>query len=333
MGDSNDDGDNYDTQEAEADVDDTTAYEDEDEREREKREQERKYQVRKMFWCTRDDDDPFWDDEDIGAEFFQLDTEYDVLQEIKQHKNALRDNDDEDNVEVGESEGSGNADADDNVATDDEQEKSDDTYQYPERTREQVINDRYILKQQKTRQQEKLRMERGIQIQKEVDEDIVSSNTSEYNHNDKDDNNKIRNRIESRTHGILLVQMEGDNVFFAYNKEKFDNNDKIMKKEYKAIFRAEEDERFVKGWFCFIFSEPTKSYPKKRKASEKVQQKLYRRLQKEFKRKVRITKKYLDNVGKADMVNLTESKKEKETRKLKRIEIQKQKQKDLRFNQ
>jgi len=123
-------------------------------------------------------------------------------------------------------------------------------------------------------------VERGIQIQKEVDEDIVSGNTSEYNHNDKDDNNKIRNRIESRTHGILLVQMEGNSVFFAYNKEKFDNNDKIMKKEYKAIFRAEEDVRFVKGWFCFIFSEPTKSYPKERKASEKVQRKLYRRLQK-----------------------------------------------------
>merc|ERR1712238_208623 len=136
------------------------------------------------------------------------------------------------------------------------------------------------------------------------------------------------------THGILLVRMEGDSVFFAYNKEKFDNNDKIMKKEYKEIFRAEEDERFVKGWFCFMFSEPTKSYPKKeRKASEKVQRKLYRRLQKEFKKKVRITKKYLDNVGKADMVNLMEIKKENETRKLKRMEIQKQKQKDLRFNQ
>merc|ERR1712238_253828 len=132
---------------------------------------------------------------------------------------------------------------------------------------------------------------------------------------DKDKDNKIRNRIESRTHGILLVQMEGNSAIFAYNKEKVDNNDKIMKKEFKAIFRAEEDERFVKGWFCFIFSEPTKSYPKERKASEKVQRKLYRRLQKEFQRKVRITKKYLANVGKADMVK------------------QKQKQKDLRFDQ
>ena len=79
-------------------------------------------------------------------------------------------------------------------------------------------------------------MERGIRIQKEVDEDIVSGNNSEYNHNDKDDNNKIRTRIESRTHGILLVQMEGNSAIFAYNKEKFDKNDKIMKKEFKAIF-------------------------------------------------------------------------------------------------
>ena len=160
------------------------------EREKKKREQERKYKIRKTFWRIMDDDDPLEDDEDIGAEFFQLDAEYDVLQETKQHKNAIRDNDDEDNVEVGEREASVNADADANDADDDEQEESDDT-QYPKRTREQVINDRYILKQQKTRQHEKLQMERGIQIQKEVDEDIVSGNTSEYNHNDKDDNTKI----------------------------------------------------------------------------------------------------------------------------------------------
>ena len=70
-GDSNDDGYNNNTQEAEADVDDAVAYEDEDEKEREKREQERKYRVRKMFWRVRDDDDPFWDDDDdIGDEFF-----------------------------------------------------------------------------------------------------------------------------------------------------------------------------------------------------------------------------------------------------------------------
>ena len=118
------------------------------------------------------------------------------------------------------------------------------------------------------------------------------------------------------------------------NKERFDNKDKIMRKEYRKIFRAEEDERFVKGWFCFIFSDPTISKPeKKRKASEEVQQKLCRRLQKEFKRKVRFTKKYLDNIYEADRVNLREIRKKNERQKLKRMEIQKQKQKDLRFDQ
>merc|ERR1712238_110362 len=142
-------------QEAEAEVDDTT-YEDEDEREREKREQERKYQVRKMFWCTRDDDDPFWDDEDIGAEFFQLDAEYDVLQEIKQHKNALRDNDDEDNVDVEESEASCDAE---------------------------------------------LRMERGIQIQQDVDEDIVSD--------------KVKMREESSP---TIETIDGDRIFSFFEQ-------------------------------------------------------------------------------------------------------------------
>ena len=114
-----------------------------------------------------------WDDEDIGAEFFRLDAEYDVLQEIKQHKNALRDNDDEDNVDVEESEASCDAE---------------------------------------------FQMKRGIQIQKEVDKDIVSGNNIEYNHNNNDDNNKIRNRIESQTQGILLVQMEKDSMVVTPKK-------------------------------------------------------------------------------------------------------------------
>ena len=177
-------------------------------------------------------------------------------------------------------------------------------------------------------------MERGIQIQKEVDEDIVSGNTSKYNHNDNDDNNEIRNRIKSRTHRILLVQMEKDDMIVAPNKEKFDNKDKIMTKEYREIVQAEEDERFVKGWFCFKFSEQTKSNPKKKgKTSEKVQRKLYNSLQKEFKKKIHVTKIYLDNVGKADRVNLMESRKENKRQKLKRMEIRKQKQKDLQFDQ
>jgi len=72
--------------------------------------------------------------------FFQLDAEYEVLLEIKQHKNSIRENDDEDNVDVGESDASVDADidADDDNEDDDEddvdgtinykkQEESDDT--------------------------------------------------------------------------------------------------------------------------------------------------------------------------------------------------------------
>ena len=193
-----------------------------------------------------------------------------------------------------------------------------------------VVNVHYrpLQKKQQKKQQEE---DEDKENEHEDDENQKKTDSkNEHNHNDKDDNNKIRNRIESRTHGILIVQMEKDGMVVTPNKERFDNKDKIMTKEYRKIVRAEEDEQFVKGWFCFKFSEPTKSYPKKeRKASEKAQRKLYRRLQKEFKRKVRITEKYLDNVGKADMVNLMESRKENETQKLKRMKIQKQKQKDL----
>jgi len=54
----------------------------------------------------------------------------------------------------------------------------------------------------------------------------------------------------------------------------------------------------------------------KRKASEtteikKVQRKLHRRLQKEFNWKIRITKKYLDDVGKEDLEKLEKSYKNK----------------------
>ena len=50
-----------------------------------------------------DEDDPYDDGYDISdAELFQLDAECDVIQEIKQHKNAIQDND-EDIVDVGSS--------------------------------------------------------------------------------------------------------------------------------------------------------------------------------------------------------------------------------------
>ena len=96
--------------------------------------------------------------------WFELDAEYIFsLLEIKQHKNTIWDNDDKATVDVGESVSSFDADADDknDVAYDDgdrnnnSQEKleaSDDTQQYSKRIREQVINDKYILKQLMTKQ-------------------------------------------------------------------------------------------------------------------------------------------------------------------------------------
>ena len=89
-------------------------------------------------------------------------------------------------------------------------------------------------------------MERGIRIQEEIDEAIVSGNTGEYNHNDKDDNNKIRNRMKSRTHGIILAQTEENGVIIVRNKAEYDFNDKVMNAEYREIIHAEEDEQFVK---------------------------------------------------------------------------------------
>ena len=81
-----------------------------------------------------------------------------------------------------------------------------------------------------------------------------------------------------------------------------------MKKELRFL-HAEEDERFVKGWFCFRFIEPTKSNPmataSKTTEIQKVQQKLHRKLQKQFREKMRNTKRYLDDMGKVDLKNGT----------------------------
>ena len=46
------------------------------------------------------------------------------------------------------------------------------------------------------------------------------------------------------------------------NEAKYDLNDRVMREEYRWILHAEEDERFVKGWFCFQSVEPTRSNPK-----------------------------------------------------------------------
>ena len=90
-----------------------------------------------------DDDDPYKDDSDISTkEYLHLDAEYDVIQEIKQHKNAIRDNDDKDIVDV-ESSAPGNNDVDDDNDKDsnrnsnnhEEQEESDATQQYPKKNK------------------------------------------------------------------------------------------------------------------------------------------------------------------------------------------------------
>jgi len=154
------------------------------ERERELCEQKRK-EIRNQFRRILDEDDPYKDDSGISTnEYFQLDAEYDVLLEIKQHKKAIRDNDDKDFVDVGSS-APGNNDVDDDNDKDsnrnnnnhEEQEESDATQQYPKSTREQVINDKYILEQQKAAFHQvmeiELQVEKEIQTQEVVDKDTV----------------------------------------------------------------------------------------------------------------------------------------------------------------
>jgi len=153
----------------------------------------------------------------------------------------------------------------------------------------------------------------------------------------ENNDNKIRNRMESRTHGMILVTEEDGSWLIAPNKAKYDRNDEVLKKELRFL-HVEEDERFVKGWFCFRFIGPTKSNPKVKASKiteiQKVQRILHRKLQKEFRRKARNTKKYLDGMvkeeQKRDKRNM-EIRKRNEASKLKRMK--KQKQKELRFNQ
>ena len=54
-----------------------------------------------------------------------------------------------------------------------------------------------------------------------------------YNHNNKD-KNKIRNRMKSTTHGIILVQTDknGHRVI-APNKKKYYPNNKVKNKVYR----------------------------------------------------------------------------------------------------
>ena len=122
-----------------------------------------------------DDDDTYADGTGISKDkWFELDAKYNLRLEIKQHTNAIIDNDDEDTVDVGKSGDPFDANVDDdndddesgrNNSNHEKQEESDDTQQYSKRTREQVINDKYILKQQMTRRDKKL-TESGMKINK-----------------------------------------------------------------------------------------------------------------------------------------------------------------------
>ena len=83
-----------------------------------------------------DDNDPYDDDTGISTdEYFQLDAEYDVLLEIKQHKKAIRDNDDKDIVDVGESGASFDTDVDDD--DDNNDDRNNNNYEKQEESEEQ----------------------------------------------------------------------------------------------------------------------------------------------------------------------------------------------------
>mmetsp|Transcript_42551 Transcript_42551/g.47370 ORF Transcript_42551/g.47370 Transcript_42551/m.47370 type:complete len:155 (+) Transcript_42551:125-589(+) len=122
-----------------------------------------------------------------------------------------------------------------------------------------------------------LQVEKEIQTQEVVDKDTVvvcSSANNDGDHvneekqrqdiereNDNNNDNKNRIRMESRTHRIILVTTKKDGrELWKPNKARNDHKDKVLKKELRFL-HAEEDEQFVKGWFCFQFIEPTKSNP------------------------------------------------------------------------
>ena len=89
-------------------------------------------------------------------------------------------------------------DSDRNNSNHMEQGVSDATQQYPKRTREQVVNDRYILKQQYQKaalhreMEVELRLEEEIQIQKVVDADTAVVRSSVPNDDGDHVNKKQR---------------------------------------------------------------------------------------------------------------------------------------------
>lgn len=61
---------------------------------------------------------------------------------------------------------------------------------------------------------------------------------------------------------------------FVPNKVKYNHKDEAMGKEFRQILHEEEDEQFVRGWFCFWFIGLTKSnQTAKRKASKNTETK------------------------------------------------------------
>ena len=76
-----------------------------------------------------------------------------------------------------------------------------------------------------------IRLEEEIWIQAVV-EDTVSSNIGKYNHNDKDNNNKIRKKMKSHTHGIILVKTKDNGrKLWGPNEAKYDCKDEVLGKE------------------------------------------------------------------------------------------------------
>jgi len=226
-------------------------------------------------------------------------------------------NDDDDDNENNNNDDDDDNDEDDDNGNDDDDDddKMDDSADNGDSNR----NDDNNVKEREREQCEKERKEE----QKIVDEDTVidSSGTNDdgdhvnkgnqrkgiERERDTDNNNddKIRNKMESRTHGIILVMTNKDGWLLLWpNKEKYNFKDAVLGKEQRWILQAQEDERFVKGYFCFRFIESTKPSPRvtvnKITKIQKVQQKLHSELQKEFKRKLRKTKKYLDDMGEVD---------------------------------
>ena len=153
----------------------------------------KKFESSLEFRRILDDDDPYDDDTGIShKEWMEIEAEHNLILEDffpgRDNKdnndtdqllvNFFRDRENKDNndnkdIAVGDSGGAFAADCDDDDDDGDndsdrsnnnheEQEKSDATQHYPKRTREQVVNDMYILKQQ---QQQKSALHQVMEVE------------------------------------------------------------------------------------------------------------------------------------------------------------------------